>query len=70
MKKYYTRVCNFHYGTNSIKLVKNKRTLPLNGNIKISFDHIEILSRNSNRLIHIKEIKNLPIKLKKRLLKI
>ena len=69
MKKYYTRVCNFHYGANSIKLVKNKRTLPLNGNIKISFDHIEILSRNSNRLIHIKEIKNLPIKLKKKVIK-
>ena len=69
MKKYYTRVCNFHYGANSIKLVKNKRTLPLNGNIKISFDHIEILSRNSSRLIHIKEIKNLPIKLKKKVIK-
>ena len=69
MKKYYTRVCNFHYGANSIKFVKNKRTLPLNGNIKISFDHIEILSRNSSRLIHIKEIKNLPIKLKKKVIK-
>jgi hypothetical protein len=69
MKKYYTRVCNFHYGTDSIKLVKNKKTLPLNGNIKISFDHIEILSRNKSRLINIKEIKNLPIKIKKKVKK-
>ena len=24
-----------------------KKTLPLNGNLNISFDHVEILSRNS-----------------------
>ena len=41
--------------------------MPLNGNLKISFDHVEILSRNSNKLIHIKEIKNLPIQLKKKI---
>jgi len=64
MKKYYTRVCNFYYGINSQRLINKKKTIPLNGNLKISFDHIEILSRNSNKLIHIKEIKNLPLKLK------
>ena len=64
MKKYYTRVCNFYYGINSQRLVIKKKTIPLNGNLKISFDHIEILSRNSNKLIHIKEIKNLPIRIK------
>ena len=41
MKKYYTRVCNFYYGNTSKKLIKQKKTLPLNGNPQISFDHIE-----------------------------
>ena len=59
MKKYYTRVCNFYYGNTSKKLVKQKKTLPLNGNPKISFDHVEILSRNSKKKIHIKDIKKL-----------
>ena len=59
MKKYYTRVCNFYYGNASKKLIKQKKTLPLNGNPKISFDHIEILSRNSKKKIHIKDIKKL-----------
>ena len=55
MKKYYTRVCNFYYGNISKKLVKQKKTLPLNGSAEISFDHIEILSRNSKTKIHIKK---------------
>ena len=59
MKKYYTRVCNFYYGNISKKLVKQKKTLPLNGNAEISFDHIEILSRNFKKKIHIKEIRKL-----------
>ena len=59
MKKYYTRVCNFYYGNISKKLVKQKKTLPLNGSAEISFDHIEILSRNSKKKIHIKEIRKL-----------
>ena len=60
MKKYYTRSCNFYYGNISKKLVKQKKTLPLNGNSEISFDHIEILSRNYKKKIHIKEIRKLP----------
>ena len=64
MKKYYTRVCNFYYGNNSKKLIKNKKSLPLNGSLEISFDHIEILSRSSKK-IHIKELDKLPIYLKK-----
>ena len=60
MKKYYTRVCNFYYGNHAKILIKKKKALPLNGNLKISFDHVEILSRKSNKLVHIKEIKNLP----------
>ena len=70
MKKYYTRACNFYYGNNSKKLIKQKKTLPLNGNSEISFDHIEILSRNYKKKIHIKEDKKLPKFLKKKLIKI
>ena len=66
MKKYYTRVCNFYYGSISKKLVLQKKALPLTGNLKISFDHIEILSRNSKKIIHIKNIKKLPTFLKKK----
>tara|TARA_B100001093_G_scaffold166387_1_gene158950 strand:+ start:889 stop:1941 length:1053 start_codon:yes stop_codon:yes gene_type:complete len=64
MIKYYTRVCNFYYGKKSIKLVNQKKTFPLNGNINISFDKIEIISRNKKKTIHIKEINKLPLILK------
>ena len=67
MKKYYTRVCNFYYGNKSVKLIKQKKTLPLNGNKQISFDQIEIISRNSKKLIKIKDIKNLSSFLKKKI---
>ncbi len=69
MKKYYTRVCNFYYGKDSIRLIKQKKNLPLNGNKEISFDHIEILSRDSKKKIHIKEIKDLTENLKKKIKK-
>ena len=45
MKKYYTKVCNFYYGKNSIKLINQKKNLPLNGNKEISFNQIEIISK-------------------------
>ena len=67
MKKYYTRVCNFYYGNKSAKLINQKKTLPLNGNNQISFDQIEIISRNSKKLINIKDIKKLSIFLKKKI---
>jgi dihydropteroate synthase len=60
MKKYYTRVCNFDYGKSSIQLVKQKKNFPLNGNNEISFNQIEIISRDSKKLISIKDIKKLP----------
>tara|TARA_B110001454_G_C12710760_1_gene430637 strand:- start:142 stop:1194 length:1053 start_codon:yes stop_codon:yes gene_type:complete len=68
MKKYYTRVCNFYYGNKSTLLVSQKKTLPLKGNNQISFDQIEIISRTSKKLINIKEIKKLPISLKKKII--
>ena len=50
MKKYYTRACNFFYGVNSKKLVKDKLTLPLCGNNSISFNQIEIFIRNKKKI--------------------
>ncbi len=67
MLRYYTRVCNFYYGSKSYKLVKDKKTLPLNGNKLISFDQIELISRNSKKIIPIKEIYKLPKFLKKQI---
>ena len=69
MTKYYTRVCNFYYGNTSKILIKQKKTLPLNGNKEISFSHIEILSRNSKKKITIKEVKKLPKYLKNKVKK-
>ncbi len=69
MKKYYTRVCNFYYGDISKRFVQQKKTLPLHGNKHISFDQIEILSRNSSKKVHIKYIKKLPNHLKKKVYK-
>ena len=70
MKKYYTRVCNFYYGKLSTKLVDNKKNLPLNGNKEISFDQVEIISRNSKKIISLREINKLPISIKKKLIMI
>jgi len=53
MKRYYTRVCNFYYGKESELLVNKKKSIPLNGNKKLSFDHIEIITRNSKKKIKI-----------------
>ena len=60
MKKYYTRACNFYYGSKSKSLVEGKKTLPLNGNKEISFDQLEIISRKSKKKISIKNIKKIP----------
>ena len=49
MKRYYTRVCNFYYGKESKLLVNKKKTLPLNGNKEITFDHLEISSRQTKK---------------------
>ena len=67
MKKYYTRACNFAYGQFSIELVRKKKNLPLNGNKKISFGQIEILTRTSIKKIDLKDIKKLPKLLKKKI---
>ena len=67
MKKYYTRVCNFYYGLSSVKLVNQKKNLPLNGNKEISFNKVEIITRYSKKIIDIKDIKKLPKSLKNKI---
>ncbi len=68
MKRYYTRVCNFYYGKESRQLINKKKSVPLNGNKDISFDHIEIISRNSKKRISLSDINNLSKLLKKQIL--
>ena len=65
MSRYYTRVCNFYYGSKSKALIKNAKTLPLNGNNLISFDEIEIISRKSIKKLSINKINDLPDLIKK-----
>jgi len=60
MSRHYTRVCNFYYGNSSKKLVNKKKTVPLNGIEEISFDQIEIITRNSKKKIFVNQIKYLP----------
>ncbi len=72
MKKYYTRACNFYYGSTSKDLVKKKKTLPLRGDMNISFDKIEVFTRANkkitSRILKLTEInfqkKNLKDKIK------
>ena len=66
MPRYYTRVCNFYYGKQSITLVKKNKTIPLNQTKEISFDQIEILSRKSKKKIFINQLDTLPSLVKKK----
>ena len=71
MKKYYTRACNFFYGIESEKLVKKKLSLPLCGDTSISFNQIEIFSKNKKkvdtRVIGLKDINKLPFIIRKKI---
>ena len=42
MRKYYTRPCNFYYGSYARKLVAKKKGFYLAGNPNIAFDRLEI----------------------------
>jgi dihydropteroate synthase len=53
MPRYYTRACNFYYGKISKSLVKDKKSLPLNGIKDISFDQIELISRNLKKKLEL-----------------
>ena len=67
MLRYYTRVCNFYYGNHSKRLVNQKKTIPLNGIEEISFDQIEITTRNSKKKIFINQVKFLPKMIRKKI---
>ena len=56
MLRYYTRACNFYYGSKSKLLVKKKKSIPLSGNNEISFDQIELISRKSKKKFLTKEL--------------
>ena len=60
MSRHYTRLCNFYYGNSSKKLVNKNKTIPLNGIKEISFDQIELITRNSKKKIFVNQIKYLP----------
>ena len=60
MQRYYTRVCNFYYGSVSRYLIKKKKSIPLGNNKEISFDQIELISRNSRKKIPLKKLNSLP----------
>ncbi len=63
MTKYYTRACNFYYGTKAKSLIIKKLALPLCGHKNIAFDQIEIFIRKKNKvstkMISIKKIDEL-----------
>ena len=67
MSRYYTRECNLYYGKSSKKLVNKKKTIPLNGIEEISFDQIEIITRNSKKKIFVNQIKYLPKLIKRKI---
>ena len=73
MTKYYTRACNFYYGTNAKLLIKKRLALPLCGNRNIAFDKVEIFKRKKNKvlskIISIKKIETLNIFAKKKIKK-
>ena len=68
MQKYYTRACNFYYNKTSEQNVKKKLSLPIGGNKSLSFDTIEIITRTNKKKINIKNINNLPVNIKKKVL--
>ena len=67
MEKYYTRACNFFYTSKSGKIRKNH--LPLNGNSGIKFRSVELLTRKSEKIINLDEIKKLPFRLQNKIKK-
>ena len=71
MIKYYTRACNFFYGSKAKSLIKKNKALPLCGNKNIAFNNIEIITRNKKKIykenIKIEKIKQIS-KLKKKII--
>ena len=66
MIKYYTKACNFYFGSISKEKIKKRLSIPLHGDNLISFDTVEILTRNKKRKINIQNISRLEKKIKKK----
>jgi len=49
MRKYYTRPCNFYYGSYAKKIILKGKALPLAGNTNIAFDQIEVFERKRKK---------------------
>mgnify|MGYP001442591195 CR=1 FL=1 len=69
MRKYYTRPCNFYYGSYARDLVKKKKAFFLAGNSNIAFDQLEIFQRKKKGIVQsnvysINEIRFLNKKIK------
>ena len=72
MQKIYVRPMSLSHGSNAYNLIKLKKALPICGNKKLAFSNIEIVIRgkkNKFKNIDITQIKYLPIKLKKNVLR-
>ncbi len=67
MIKYYTRACNFYFGSISKEKIKKKQSVSLHGNKLISFDTIEILTRKKISRININRINELNKNLQKKI---
>ena len=73
MIRYYTRACNFKYGSTAKQLINSKKALPLCGDKNISFEEIEIISRKKNKIfskiINFKKINTLNVLLRSKVQK-
>ncbi len=50
MKKYYTRACNFFYGSKARLLINKNKAIPLCGNRNIAFNNIEVFIRDNKKI--------------------
>ena len=69
MRKYYTRPCNFYYGSYAKRLINKKKAFSLGSNPNIAFDQLEIFQRKKKGIVQsnicsITEIKTLDKKIK------
>ena len=73
MKKYYTRACNFFYGSNSKKLVKKKLPYLYVVINQYHLTKLKFLSKRkkkvNSKIINIKNIHKLPLEEKKKISK-
>ena len=63
MHKIYVRPISLSYGSNAIKLIKNKKALPICGNKNICFSQIEVIvrdSKNQYTIFDISKINTIP----------